>query len=118
VTGEVDPNSLGSVRCERCGLLLTRDAVRDRAVLGRVSVKRVRPEDLPDGPVVMGAVLEELPGEFTHAEAAGPSGPPELIMPTRTEPLFRCAVVAEDTELHRSLIRDGLTQHHLAEQVV
>jgi CheY-like chemotaxis protein len=85
------------------------------AVLGRVAVQRVRAEDLPEGPVLLGgAVVEDA-----SLNARPPSMPElmgALVMPSA--PPFRCTVVLDDSELQRTLIRDGLLEQGLSEQVL
>jgi CheY-like chemotaxis protein len=108
VAGSPDPDRPGAFRCDQCGTPFPTDAV-----LGRVAVRRVRPEDLPEGPVVLGGALIDEAEPVPDAAEDIMGG---LVMPTK--PLYGCILVLDDSALQRAIIRDGLLQQGLAEQVL
>lgn len=93
------PGPDGLLRCPRCLLGLVRPGA---AVLGKVAVKRVAKDALADPPVIVGAAVAEEP---------------EVVLAVQ-QARFGLVLIAEDTQLHRALIADGLLEHALASEVV
>jgi CheY-like chemotaxis protein len=114
----------GHLHCPNCNLVLSRP--RPEAVLGRLAIKRVSAAELKDSPVVVGTDFVEPPAAEPEANPLfGPAladlGPPDAepdpVAPAPRPTFFR-AVIAEDTELHRQVIADGLRQQGLCAEVV
>jgi CheY-like chemotaxis protein len=122
VPTEVDPAHPERRLCGKCGLLLQQAGA---AVLGRLGIKRVRADDIVDGPVVQGSVyVEEEPvltgvvdPYFLVSEALpDPVRPPTR--PTNVGKPFPRVLLADDMLMHQAVARDALLQIGLADEVV
>lgn len=135
---EVDPLDPMTVRCARCGLvLLDRKRASGSGVLGKMNIQRRKADEIENGPVMIGTAVElppppprkpaSVPPRPPPATAGGPQSRPQWIEfdaapepprpPRRPRALFSRALLAEDLELHRTLIRDGLMERGLAADV-
>jgi len=83
------------------------------AVVGKVAIKRVNPDELAEPPVMMGTAIVDDGAELPLV-APAPARPPA----PAAAPAFGLAMVADDVALHRTLIADGLKGSGLCGQVV
>lgn len=98
----------GTWHCPKCNLSLAKTG--KEAVLGRINLRRVTPGEL----LAVRTPEDELP-EPTTGDIPVLAGEPLTPGPPQR---YKRAIIAEDTELHRQLISDGLRERGLVEQVV